>query len=62
MVFINLGGYAEINVDETKVGIVICFVVKLQVTNSQADHFQLIKLATANDVCQQIVIHKSKTH
>ena len=42
MVFINLGGYAEINVDETNVGIVITFVVKLQVINSQADHFQLI--------------------
>ena len=42
MVFINLGGYAEINIDETNVSIVICFVVKLQVTNSQADHFQLI--------------------
>ena len=42
MVFINLGGYAEINVDETNVGIVICFVVKFQVINSQAHHFQLI--------------------
>ena len=42
MVFMNLGGYAEINVNETNVGIVIPFVVKLQVINSQADHFQLI--------------------
>ena len=42
MLFINLGGYAEINVDETNVGIVISFVVKLQVINSQADNFQLI--------------------
>ena len=42
MVFVNLGGYAEINVNETNVGIVIPFVVKLQVINSQADHFQLI--------------------
>ena len=42
MLFINLGGYVEINVDETNVGIVISFVVKLQVINSQADHFQLI--------------------
>ena len=42
MVFINLGGYAEINVDETNVGTVMSFVVKLQVINSQADHFQLI--------------------
>ena len=40
MVVTNLGGYAEINVDETNVGIVICFVVKFQVINSQADHFQ----------------------
>ena len=42
MVFINLGGYAGINVDETNVGLVISFVVKLQVINSQADHFQLL--------------------
>ena len=42
MVFINLGGYAEINVNETNVGIVISFVVKFQVINSQAEHFQLI--------------------
>ena len=42
MLCINLGGYAEINVDETNVDIVISFVVKLQVINSQADHFQLI--------------------
>ena len=40
MFFINLGGYTEINVDETNVGIVISFVVKLQVINSQAGHFQ----------------------
>ena len=40
--FINSGGYAEIYVDETNVSIVISFVVKLQVINSQAEHFQLI--------------------